>query len=122
MIHEGNDSSGPRTRFFGPWIFIDNNVTQIGTRLKCLPLIKAGVVPPVNLIRDPVGTFQTRTVSHTSPVLPARQLFRPPFRFTAVSGGHGVGVAVGKDGSLFVTEDGNGTIWRVSHSHLQSAR
>ena len=26
-----------------------------------------------------------------------------------------VGVAVAKDGSLFVTEDGNGTIWRVSY-------
>jgi len=29
--------------------------------------------------------------------------------------GRPVGVAVGADGSLFVTEDGNGTIWRVSH-------
>ena len=29
--------------------------------------------------------------------------------------GRPVGVAVAKDGSLFVTEDGNGTIWRVSH-------
>jgi len=29
--------------------------------------------------------------------------------------GRPVGVAVGKDGSLFVTEDGNGTIWRVSY-------
>jgi glucose/arabinose dehydrogenase len=28
--------------------------------------------------------------------------------------GRPVGVAVGKDGSLFVTEDGNGTIWRVA--------
>jgi glucose/arabinose dehydrogenase len=28
--------------------------------------------------------------------------------------GRPVGVAVAKDGSLFVTEDGNGTIWRVS--------
>ena len=27
--------------------------------------------------------------------------------------GRPVGVAVAKDGSLFVTEDGNGTIWRV---------
>jgi glucose/arabinose dehydrogenase len=36
--------------------------------------------------------------------------------------GRPVGVAVAKDGSLFVTEDGNGTIWRVTHSHLQSAR
>jgi glucose/arabinose dehydrogenase len=26
-----------------------------------------------------------------------------------------VGVAVGSDGSLFVTEDGNGTIWRVTY-------
>jgi glucose/arabinose dehydrogenase len=24
------------------------------------------------------------------------------------------GITVAKDGSLFVTEDGNGTIWRVS--------
>ena len=29
--------------------------------------------------------------------------------------GRPVGVAVAQDGSLFVTEDGNGTIWRVSH-------
>ena len=29
--------------------------------------------------------------------------------------GRPVGVAVANDGSLFVTEDGNGTIWRVSH-------
>jgi glucose/arabinose dehydrogenase len=29
--------------------------------------------------------------------------------------GRPVGVAVGKDGSLFVSEDGNGTIWRVTH-------
>lgn len=30
--------------------------------------------------------------------------------------GRPVGVAVGKDGSLFVSEDGNGTIWRVSYT------
>jgi len=30
--------------------------------------------------------------------------------------GRPVGVAVGKDGSLFVSEDGNGTIWRVTHT------
>jgi glucose/arabinose dehydrogenase len=29
--------------------------------------------------------------------------------------GRPVGVAVANDGSLFVTEDGNGTIWRISH-------
>jgi glucose/arabinose dehydrogenase len=29
--------------------------------------------------------------------------------------GRPVGVAVAKDGSLLVTEDGNGTIWRVSY-------
>ena len=29
--------------------------------------------------------------------------------------GRPVGIAVGKDGSLFVTEDGNGTIWRISY-------
>jgi glucose/arabinose dehydrogenase len=29
--------------------------------------------------------------------------------------GRPVGVTVAKDGSLFVSEDGNGTIWRVSH-------
>jgi glucose/arabinose dehydrogenase len=32
--------------------------------------------------------------------------------------GRPVGVAVAKDGSLFVTEDGNGTIWRVSHQKV----
>jgi glucose/arabinose dehydrogenase len=30
--------------------------------------------------------------------------------------GRPVGVTVGNDGSLFVTEDGNGTIWRVSYA------
>ncbi|WP_394835947.1 hypothetical protein LVJ94_03455 [Pendulispora rubella] len=29
--------------------------------------------------------------------------------------GRPVGVAVGKDGSLFVSDDGNGTIWRVTY-------
>jgi glucose/arabinose dehydrogenase len=29
--------------------------------------------------------------------------------------GRPVGVAVAPDGALFVSEDGNGTIWRVSH-------
>ena len=29
--------------------------------------------------------------------------------------GHPVGIAVGQDGALFVTEDGSGTIWRVSY-------
>jgi glucose/arabinose dehydrogenase len=33
-----------------------------------------------------------------------------------------VGVAVAKDGSLFVTEDGNGTIWRVSHQKVASSQ
>jgi glucose/arabinose dehydrogenase len=28
--------------------------------------------------------------------------------------GRPVGVAVAQDGSLFVTEDGNGTIWRIT--------
>jgi len=31
--------------------------------------------------------------------------------------GRPVGVAVAKDGSLLVSEDGNGTIWRVTYSH-----
>jgi glucose/arabinose dehydrogenase len=34
--------------------------------------------------------------------------------------GRPVGVAVGKDGSLFVTEDGSGTIWRVSYQRTVS--
>ena len=29
--------------------------------------------------------------------------------------GRPVGVAVGRDGALFFSEDGNGTIWRVTH-------
>ena len=29
--------------------------------------------------------------------------------------GRPVGVTVAPDGALFVSEDGNGTIWRVSH-------
>ncbi|MCS3928894.1 glucose/arabinose dehydrogenase [Bradyrhizobium elkanii] len=34
--------------------------------------------------------------------------------------GRPVGVAVAKDGALFVTEDSNGTIWRVSHQKVAS--
>ena len=34
--------------------------------------------------------------------------------------GRPVGVAVGQDGSLFVTQDGNGTIWRVSRQRTAS--
>jgi glucose/arabinose dehydrogenase len=30
--------------------------------------------------------------------------------------GRPVGVAVGKDGSLFVSDDGSGTIWRIAKS------
>jgi glucose/arabinose dehydrogenase len=30
--------------------------------------------------------------------------------------GRPVGVTVAKDGSLFISEDGNGTIWRVSYA------
>lgn len=33
--------------------------------------------------------------------------------------GRPVGVAIGKDGSLFVTEDAGGTIWRITY---QAAR
>jgi glucose/arabinose dehydrogenase len=36
--------------------------------------------------------------------------------------GRPVGVAVAHDGSLFVTEDGNGTIWRVSYRGSTPAR
>ena len=36
--------------------------------------------------------------------------------------GRPVGVAVAKDGSLFVTEDGNGTIWRVTYQKPAAAR
>src|SRR4030088_2911775 len=34
--------------------------------------------------------------------------------------GRPVGVAVAQDGSLLVTEDGNGTIWRVAHQPAAS--
>jgi glucose/arabinose dehydrogenase len=33
--------------------------------------------------------------------------------------GRPVGVAVATDGSLFVTEDGSGTIWRVTYQGNQ---
>jgi glucose/arabinose dehydrogenase len=36
--------------------------------------------------------------------------------------GRPVGVTVAKDGTLLFSEDGNGTIWRVSHSARASAR
>ena len=32
--------------------------------------------------------------------------------------GRPVGVTAAQDGSLLVTEDGNGTIWRVSHQQI----
>ena len=31
--------------------------------------------------------------------------------------GRPVGIAVGQDGALFVTEDGSGSIWRVSYGN-----
>jgi glucose/arabinose dehydrogenase len=34
--------------------------------------------------------------------------------------GRPVGVVVAQDGSLLVSEDGNGTIWRVSHQRVAS--
>jgi glucose/arabinose dehydrogenase len=34
--------------------------------------------------------------------------------------GRPVGIAVAQDGSLFVSEDGNGTIWRVAHQPAAS--
>jgi glucose/arabinose dehydrogenase len=36
--------------------------------------------------------------------------------------GRPVGVAVANDGSLFVTEDGNGTVWRVSYQGSARSR
>ena len=36
--------------------------------------------------------------------------------------GRPVGVAVANDGSLFVTEDGNGTIWRVAYQGSARSR
>src|ERR1700704_184293 len=36
--------------------------------------------------------------------------------------GRPVGVAVANDGSLFVTEDGNGTIWRVAYKPEKLSR
>jgi glucose/arabinose dehydrogenase len=36
--------------------------------------------------------------------------------------GRPVGVAVAHDGSLYVTEDGNGTIWRVSYRGTARSR
>ena len=36
--------------------------------------------------------------------------------------GRPVGIAVAKDGSLIVTEDGNGTIWRVSYRESGSVK
>jgi glucose/arabinose dehydrogenase len=35
--------------------------------------------------------------------------------------GRPVGVTIGKDGSLFVTDDGSGTVWRVAYVGRQSA-
>ena len=34
--------------------------------------------------------------------------------------GRPVGVAVANDGALIVTEDGNGTIWRITHGNGHS--
>lgn len=46
--------------------------------------------------------------------------FYPPGVSDKQVWGRSVGVAVAKDGSLFVTEDGNGTIWRVSYQRAAS--
>lgn len=46
--------------------------------------------------------------------------FYPPGVSDKQVWGRPVGVAVAKDGSLFVTEDGNGTIWRVSYQRAAS--
>ncbi len=40
----------------------------------------------------------------------------------AASWGRPVGIAQAKDGSLLFSEDGNGTIWRVSHTDRRSMR
>jgi glucose/arabinose dehydrogenase len=40
----------------------------------------------------------------------------------ARSWGRPVGVAQGKDGSLLFSEDGNGTIWRVTHTEKRATR
>jgi glucose/arabinose dehydrogenase len=34
--------------------------------------------------------------------------------------GRPVGLVVARDGSLLVTEDGNGTIWRITHQRVAS--
>jgi glucose/arabinose dehydrogenase len=36
--------------------------------------------------------------------------------------GRPVGVAVAKDGALLISDDGNGTMWRVSRSGQQTSR
>jgi glucose/arabinose dehydrogenase len=36
--------------------------------------------------------------------------------------GRPVGVAIAKDGSMLFTEDGNGTIWRVSYAGAGAAQ
>ena len=36
--------------------------------------------------------------------------------------GRPVGVAVGHDGSLFVTEDAHGTVWRISYHGSRSPK
>ena len=36
--------------------------------------------------------------------------------------GRPVGVAVAHDGALLVTEDGNGTVWRVAYTGKQASR
>lgn len=40
----------------------------------------------------------------------------------AASWGRPVGVAQARDGSLLFSEDGNGTIWRVTHTDRRSQR
>ena len=61
-------------------------------------LINLGRRGQVDLIVDGVDNFETRYVVNDAAVWA-----RP------------VGIAVAHDGALLVSEDGNGTIWRVSY-------
>ena len=69
---------------------------------------RQGRAPAVRLRRQATGEYEDFM---TGFVISDKQVWSRP-----------VGVAVAKDGSLFVTEDGNGTIWRVNHQKVASSK
>jgi glucose/arabinose dehydrogenase len=100
VFYEGNDfpasyKGGAFVALYGSW---RNRAERTGYKVVRLLFDSAG---------KPTGEYEDFM---TGFVISDKQVWGRPF-----------GVAVAKDGSLFVTEDGNGTTWRVSHQKVASS-